>query len=148
MHMYVFSTLIYKLSSIIMTQYNHMHGCWHFEETSCLHLPPSSLKHHVPQNRWWPLTLLFSSPCTAVGCTVLALIESYCWCTLRNETVPSFNVFCASKKVYSIKDKLSYFLWFLGLFHMFLFGILQILGLEHSTLKILCEVCVRLIGPS
>jgi len=27
MHMYVFLTLIYKLTSIIMTQYNLMHGC-------------------------------------------------------------------------------------------------------------------------
>ena len=75
---------------------------------ACIFHPPS-LKHHVPQNRWWPHTLLFSSPCTAAGFTVLALIESYCWCTLWNETVPSFNVFCASKNVYSIKEKLPYF---------------------------------------
>jgi hypothetical protein len=50
-----------------------MYVCWHFEEPSCLHLPPSSLKHYVPHSRWWPLTLLISSPCTAAGLLVLFL---------------------------------------------------------------------------
>ena len=43
-----------------------------------------------------------------------SLIESDCCCTLWNETLPSFNVFYDSKKVYCIKDKLSYFIRFLG----------------------------------
>ena len=49
----------------------------------------------------------------------ISLIESDCCCTLWNETLPSFNVFYASKKVYCIKDKLSYFIRFLGYFIYF-----------------------------
>ena len=68
-----FLNLFYQKSSIVMTQYSLVHCGWHFEKTSCLHLQPSSLKYYVPENRWWPLTFMMSSLCTAARLIVLFL---------------------------------------------------------------------------